>query len=80
MLPMDLSSELLDVRIKIAGPDDNIPNDDLPFREAAIPTLFLTWQDASEDNWPDHLVNEYNPDFMYVSGRVLTLLLMTAAG
>jgi hypothetical protein len=80
MLPMDLSSDLLDVRIKISGPDDDIPNDDIPFREAGIPTLFLTWQDANEDNWPDHLADEYNPDFMYVSGRVLTLVLMTAAG
>jgi Zn-dependent M28 family amino/carboxypeptidase len=79
MLPMDLSSDLLDVRIKISVPG-TIPNDSNPFREGGIPTLFLTWQDASEDNWPDHLVDEYNPDFMYVSGRVLTLVLMTAAG
>ncbi len=79
MLPMDLSSDLLDVRIKISGPDP-IPHDDIPFRTAGIPTLFLTWQGASEDNWPDHLADEYNSDFMYVSGRVLLLLLMTAAG
>jgi Zn-dependent M28 family amino/carboxypeptidase len=79
MLPMDLSSGLLDVRIKISSPDP-IPHDDIPFRAANIPTLFLTWQGANEDNWPDHLADEYNADFMYVSGRVLTLVLMTAAG
>jgi Zn-dependent M28 family amino/carboxypeptidase len=80
MLPMDLSSRLLDVRLKISGPDNDIPNDDLPFRAANIPTLFLTWQDASEDNWPDHLADEYDPAFMYISGRVLTLVLMAVAG
>lgn len=79
MLPMDLSSDLLDVRIKIAGPDP-ILHDDIPFRAAGIPTLLLTWQDANEDNWPDHLADEYDPDFMYIGGRVLVMVLMTAAG
>jgi hypothetical protein len=79
MLPMDLSSDLLDVRIKIAGRDP-VHHDDIPFRAAGIPTLFLTWQDSNEDNWPDHLADEYNPDLMYVGGRVLVLVLMTAAG
>jgi hypothetical protein len=80
LLPMDLSNRLLDVRLKISVPDDDIPNDDMPFRAVNIPTLFLTWQDASEDNWPDHLADEYDPNFMYVSGRVLTLVLMAVAG
>jgi Zn-dependent M28 family amino/carboxypeptidase len=79
MLPMDLSSDLLDVRIKITTPEVVI-GDPLPFREAGVPELFLTWQDASEDNWPDHLADEYNPDFMYVAGRVLALVMMTAVG
>jgi hypothetical protein len=70
---------LLDVRLKISGPDP-ISHDDIPFRGAGLPTLFLTWQEGNEDNWPDHLADEYDQDFMYVSGRVIRLVVMAAAG
>ena len=60
----------------------NIPagqSDDIPFRAAGIPTMLLTWTGASEDNWPDDLADEIDPDDLAVSGKMATLAVMTLA-
>ncbi len=60
----------------------NIPanqSDDTPFREAGLPTMLLTWTDASEENWPDALADEIDPDDLAASGRMATLAIMMTA-
>jgi Zn-dependent M28 family amino/carboxypeptidase len=60
----------------------NIPanqSDDIAFRASGVPTILLTWTDASEDNWPDELADEINPNFLAITGRMTTLAVMAIA-
>ncbi len=54
-------------------------SDQLPFHQAGIPALFVSWRDASEDNWPDDIADEVEPFRLGVTGRMVTLTLMSVA-
>jgi Zn-dependent M28 family amino/carboxypeptidase len=54
-------------------------SDQVPFREAGIPTLLLTWREASEDNWPVEMADEVEPYRLAVTGRMVTLAVMATA-
>jgi Zn-dependent M28 family amino/carboxypeptidase len=54
-------------------------SDQIPFREAGVPALLLTWRDASEDNWPVEIADEVEPYRLGVTGRMVTLAVMATA-
>ena len=54
-------------------------SDQLPFREAGIPTLLITWRGSSEDNLPDELADEIDPYRLGVTGRFVAMTVMAAA-
>jgi Zn-dependent M28 family amino/carboxypeptidase len=54
-------------------------SDQLPFREAGIPTLLITWRGSSEDNLPDELAGEIEPYRLGVTGRFVATTVMAAA-
>ncbi|TFH35758.1 MAG: hypothetical protein E4G99_06570 [Anaerolineales bacterium] len=54
-------------------------SDQIPFREAGIPSLLMRWRHASEENWPASLEDEIVPGRLAASGRMTSLLLMTLA-
>ncbi|MCP4423790.1 MAG: M28 family peptidase, partial [Chloroflexi bacterium] len=68
---------VLDGRLRTSVSADQ--SDDIPFRAADLPTLFLTWTDASEENWSDDLADEIDPANLAISGRMTTLAIMMAA-
>ena len=49
------------------------------WRDAGIPTLWLTWREASEENWPATYADEVEPYRLGVTGRMVTLALMALA-
>jgi Zn-dependent M28 family amino/carboxypeptidase len=53
--------------------------DHLPFREAGVPTLPLSWRGASEENMPQGYEDEIELYRLSVTGRMVTLTLMTLA-
>jgi hypothetical protein len=55
-------------------------SDQIAFREASVPTLLMTWRDASERNWPVDLADPVEPYRLGVTGRLLSLALMIIAG
>ena len=54
-------------------------SDQAPFREAGVSALLLTWRGASKDNWPVEFADEVEPYRLSVTGRMVTLALMTIA-
>jgi hypothetical protein len=54
-------------------------SDQVPFRDAGIPALLLTWRDSSEENWPVEIADEVEPYRLGVTGRMVTLALMALA-
>jgi acetylornithine deacetylase/succinyl-diaminopimelate desuccinylase-like protein len=72
------AEDLLDGRLSMASP----PRTDDParlYREADIPTLWLTWRGASEENWPAEHADLVEPYRLGVTGRMVTLALMALA-
>ena len=65
-----LASQLLNSR----------PSDQAPFHRLGIPSILVTWRGANEDNWPDEIAEEAEPYRLGVTGRMVTLVLMTTAG
>ncbi|HSM70447.1 MAG TPA: M28 family peptidase, partial [Anaerolineales bacterium] len=51
-------------------------SDDVPFRNAGIPSLLLRWQKTSEDNLPDAFADEVLPERLEAAGKTITLTLM----
>jgi hypothetical protein len=74
---MEQADGVLDGRLRVNIPADQ--SDDIPFRAAGLPTMLLTWTDASEENWSDNLADEVDLNNLAVSGRMTTLALMTIA-
>lgn len=74
---MEQADGVLDGRLRTNIPADQ--SDDIPFRTAGLPTMLLTWTDASEDNWPDDLADEIDLGDLGVSGRMAALAIMTIA-
>lgn len=72
------AEKLLDGRLTISSP----PGRDDPaalLRQSQIPTLWLSWRDASQENWPAGTDDEVQPYRLGVSGRLIALTLMTLA-
>jgi Zn-dependent M28 family amino/carboxypeptidase len=67
----------VDGRLALRGPSER--SDRVPFGQAGLPTLLLTWREASEENWPVEMADEVQPYRLGVSGRTVTLALMTLA-
>ncbi len=74
---MEQAGEVLDGRVRTGIPADQ--SDDVTFRASGVPTILLTWTDASEDNWPDAIADEINPNFLAATGRMTTLAVMSVA-
>ncbi|MCB9444966.1 MAG: M28 family peptidase, partial [Ardenticatenaceae bacterium] len=77
MFGMEQAGEVLDGRVRTGIPADQ--SDDVTFRAIGVPTILLTWTDASENNWPDAIADEINPDFLAITGRMTTLAVMSVA-
>jgi hypothetical protein len=54
-------------------------SDQVPFHDAEVPALLLTWREASDDNWPVEIADEVDPYRLGVTGRMVTLALMSLA-
>jgi uncharacterized protein len=54
-------------------------SDQVPFHDAGVPALLLTWREASDDNWPVDIADEVEPYRLGVTGRMVTLALMSLA-
>jgi uncharacterized protein len=54
-------------------------SDQIPFHEAGVPSLLITWREASEDNWPVEIADEVDPYRLGVTGRMVTLAVMATA-
>jgi uncharacterized protein len=63
----------------LSGARMAITGDDLPFRQAGIPTLLLRWQKTSEHNLPDSFADEVTPERLFISGKTITATLMMLA-
>ncbi len=74
---VEQADEMLDGRLRTNLPADQ--SDDTPFRAAGLPTMLLTWTEASEENWPDSLADEVDVDILGVNGRMAALAVMTIA-
>ena len=74
---MEQADGVLDGRLRTNIPADQ--SDDTTFRASGVPTILLTWTDASEDNWPDAIADEINPDFLAATGRMTALAVMSIA-
>jgi hypothetical protein len=77
MFGMEQAGEVLDGRVRTGIPADQ--SDDVTFRATGVPTILLTWTDASEGNWPDAIADEINPNFLAATGRMTTLAVMSVA-
>jgi uncharacterized protein len=67
----------VDGRLSIKDHQGN--NDHVPFQEAGIPTLLITWREASEANWPAPIANPVESYRLGVAGRMVTLAVMGLA-
>jgi Zn-dependent M28 family amino/carboxypeptidase len=56
------------------------PSDQAVFHQLGISAVLVTWRGANEDNWPDEIADEVEPYRLGVTGRMVTLVLMTVAG
>jgi uncharacterized protein len=66
-----------DGRVALREPSGT--RDPAPLRQAGIPTLSLTWRDASAEHWPVELADEVEPARLAVTGQMVTLALMSIA-
>ena len=72
-----IGEDLLDGRLSITSPPRNDPA--RLYREAGIPTLWLTWREASAENWPAEHADLVEPYRLGVTGRMVTLAVMALA-
>jgi Zn-dependent M28 family amino/carboxypeptidase len=75
---LQAAEDEMDGRLTIASP----PKRDDPaalLRQAEIPTLWLTWRDASEENWPAQYADPVEPYRLGVTGQMVSLGLMILA-
>jgi Zn-dependent M28 family amino/carboxypeptidase len=54
-------------------------SDQVPFRQAGVPTLLITWRGSSEDNWPVGIADEIEPYRLGLTGRMVTFVAMSLA-
>jgi hypothetical protein len=75
---MQAAEDVLEGRLTPSSP----PRQDDPaalLRQAGIPTLWLTWREASDENWPAEFEDEVQPYRLGVTGRMVTLAAMCMA-
>ncbi len=77
LFSMMATEDLVDGRLALRGQSGE--SDQVPFHEAGLPTLLITWRGASEDNWPVEIADEVDPYRLGVTGRMVTLALMSVA-
>ena len=75
LFSMMATEDLVDGRLALRGQAEE--SDQVPFHEAGLPTLLITWRGASEDNWPVEIADEVDPYWLGVTGRMVTLALMS---
>ena len=54
-------------------------SDQVSFHRVGVPALLVTWRGANEDNWPDEIADEVEPYRLGVTGRMVTLTMMSIA-
>jgi Zn-dependent M28 family amino/carboxypeptidase len=69
--------ELVDGRLALKAKSGE--SDQIPFRNAGVPALLLTWREASDKNWPVELADEVDPYRLGVTSRMVSLTLMSLA-
>jgi len=74
---LENAGTLLDGRVRTTLPAAE--SDYQLFLNAGIPTMQLSWQDASERNWPDPFADEVTERQLDITGRLTTLLVMQLA-
>jgi uncharacterized protein len=74
---MTTAERWVDGRLSIK--DHQGDNDHVPFQEAGIPTLLVTWREASEANWPVLIADPVESYRLGVAGRMVTLTAMGLA-
>lgn len=74
---MEQADGVLDGRLRTNLPANQ--SDDIPFRAAGLPTMLLTWTDASEENWSDEYADEVELSALATTGRMTMLAFMSAA-
>ena len=75
---MQSAEDVLEGRLTLTSP----PARDDPaaaLRQAGIPTLWLSWRDASKENWPAAFADSVEPYRLGVTGQMVTLSLMALA-
>jgi hypothetical protein len=74
---LEAAEKQVDGRLTLTRPSGR--SDDRPFRQVGIPTLLLTWRESSEDNLPVEYADPVEPYRLGVTGRMVSLALMTIA-
>jgi hypothetical protein len=74
---LEAAETQVDGRLTLTRPSDR--SDDRPFRQAGIPTVLLTWRESSEDNLPAEQADPVESYRLGVTGRMVSLALMTIA-
>jgi hypothetical protein len=73
---MQTAEDVLEGRLTIASPPRGQDDPAVLFRQTGTPTLWLSWRESSEENWPDGLADEVEPYRLGVTGRMVTLAAM----
>jgi len=74
---LQVADEWVDGRLALRSRWDQ--SDQIPFHEAGVPALLITWREASEDNWPVEIADEVDPYRLGVTGWMVTLAVMATA-
>jgi hypothetical protein len=75
---IERAEQLLDGRLALSS----VPARDDPaavWRDAGVPTMWLTWREASEENWPADDADVVEPYRLGVTGKMVTLTAMALA-
>jgi hypothetical protein len=70
-----VAEERVDGRLALAKPSGR--SDHLPFHQLEIPSVLVTWRDASEENLPDEIADEIEAYRLGVAGRMATFALLS---
>jgi hypothetical protein len=74
---LQVADDWVDGRFAIRA--DAWESDHVPFQDAGVPTLLITWRDASEQNLPLAIADEVEVYRLGVTGRIVTLAVMALA-
>lgn len=77
LFSMMATEDLIDGRLALRGQSGESAQ--ALFHETGLPTLLVAWRGASEDNWPVEIADEVDPYRLGVTGRMVSLALMSLA-